>query len=100
LKEHTVTYEESAALMIDIAFRNRVKVACLKYADSISIEATNTPAHVTRLKWSQTCFQNPEMVAGQTTPPTVMDVQVQLDGADITDAALQASVQTVVNKMM
>jgi len=95
-----MTYEESAALMQDFAFRGRVKVAALRYADSIMIEASTVPAHNTREKWALGTMQNPEMVAAQLQPPVVMDAAVQADGAEIADAALQASVETVVNKMM
>ena len=95
-----MTYEESAALMVDMEFRGRVKVSCLKYADSIMIEATTVPAHVTRTKWAQGCFQNPELTAQSVQPPVVMDGQVQADGAGISDSALQVSVETVVNKML
>jgi len=95
-----LTYEESAALMQDPTFRGRVKVSALKYADSIMIEASNVPAHNTREKWALFTMQNPEVVAGQLQPPVVMDAAVQADGAEIADAALQASVETVVNKMM
>ena len=95
-----MTYLESAALMTDIEFRGRIKVACLKYADSIIGETTGTPAHNTRIKWAQTCFQQPDMTAAQTQPPTVMDPEVQADGPEITDLALQGAVETVVNKMM
>lgn len=95
-----MTYEESAALMTDIPFRGRVKVACLKYADSIVGEPTGTPAHNTRLKWAVNCLQQPDVVATQTQPPTVMDSAVQADGAAITDVALQGAVEITVNKMM
>lgn len=95
-----MTYEESAALMNDFQFRGRIKVAALKYADSIMIEASSVPAHNTRERWALSTMQNPEMVAAQLQPPVVMDVAVQEAGAEITDAALQGSVETVVNKMM
>ena len=75
-----MTYEESAALMSDSAFRGRVKVSCIKYADSILIEASSTPGHTSRLRWAQSCFQAPDMVAGQTQPPVVMDPAVQTGG--------------------
>ena len=95
-----MTYDESAALMTDMEFRGRVKVSALKFADSIMIEATSVPAHNTRLNWAKQCFQNPEIVAQQIQPPVVMDSAVQTAGADITDAALQVSVETVVGKML
>ena len=86
--------------MTDFAFRGRVKVACLKYADSIMLEPTSTDAHNTRQRWAQNCFQQPDTVAAQTQPPVVMDAAVQLAGDGITDAALQGAVESVVNKML
>jgi hypothetical protein len=95
-----LTYEESAALMGDAGFRGRVKVACLKYADYISNEATGTPAHVTRLRWSGNTMANPDAAAALVTPAVVMDTNVQADGAAIDDVTLQSAVETTINKMM
>jgi len=95
-----MTYQESAELMGNVEFRGRVMVAALKYADSIMIEATSTPAHNTRQKWAQNAMQNPQMVAGQIQPPVVMDPAVQTAGAAVTDIALQAAVEGVVNKLL
>jgi hypothetical protein len=96
----TLTYEQSAELMKDPIFLGRVKVACLRYADFIMIEPSNTAAHSTRYRWAQNTFNNPEVSATQVISPTVMDNQVQTDGAAITDTALQTTVETVVNKML
>lgn len=95
-----MTYEESAALMNDTAFRGRIKVCCLKYADSIIGEPTGSAAHNTRLRWAVQTMQAPEMTATQIQPPTVMDANVQFYGPEITDEALQSSVEAVVNKLM
>jgi hypothetical protein len=95
-----MTYTELAALMIDQEFRGRIKVAALKYAGSIMIELATVPAHNTRLRWAQTCYQQPDMTAGQLQPPTVMDPAVQTSGSEITDVALQSAVEGVVNQMM
>lgn len=95
-----LSYEDSAALMNDVAFRGRVKVACLHYADYISAEAANVPAHTTRLKWAQSTMNNPDGAAAVVTPTVVMDGQVQLDGAAITDQALQTATENAINKMM
>jgi hypothetical protein len=95
-----LTYEESAALMTDSQFRGRVKVAALKYADSIINEANTVPAHNTRERWAMGAMQNPEMTAAQLQPPVVMDVAVQTDGSAITDAGLQGAVEGVVNRML
>jgi hypothetical protein len=95
-----MTYTESAALMSDMTFRGRVKVAVLKYADSIMIEASSVPAHNTREKWAVLAMQNPDAIAGQIQPPTVMDPAVQTAGSAVTDIALQAAVEGVVNKIL
>jgi hypothetical protein len=95
-----LTYEESAALMADIAFRDRIKVACLRYTDFIMAEAASVPAHNTRVKWAQNTMQAPDSAAMQVQPTVVMDPQVQTDGSTITDAALQTAVETSINKML
>ena len=95
-----MTYAESAALCTNLDFRGRVKIAALKYADSILIEANTVPAHNTRERWAMNTFQQPDMIAGQLQPPVVMDPAVQLAGAEIADAALQGAVEGVVNKML
>lgn len=95
-----MTYEESQTLMNDPTFRGRVKVAALKFSTAIMDEASTFPAHNTRMRWAQSCFQSPDTIAGQLTPPTVMDAAVQASGADITDQALQGSVEATVNKML
>lgn len=95
-----LTYAESAAVMKDPAFVDRVKVACLKYADYILNEPVNTAGHSSRYRWAQQTTQNPDGAAQGITPPTVMDAAVQQDGAAISDAALQSSVEGVVNKLI
>jgi len=93
-------YAASAELMKDGAFIDRVKVACLKYADFILNEQPDTPAHSTRIRWAQSTTENPDHAAQTLTPPVVMDNQVQQDGATITDAALQTTVETTINRLM
>jgi len=78
-----LTYAESAALMGDASFRDRVKVSCLHYADYISGEGASVPAHNTRYKWAQATFINPDAAAGQVTPTVVMHAAVQDQGAAI-----------------
>jgi hypothetical protein len=96
----TLTYEESAALMKDEAFRGRISVACLKFADYIFGETASTPAHSTRIRWAQQAFAAPETAAMQVQPPVVMDPAVQQDGAAITDVNLQSAVENTINKML
>ena len=95
-----MTYEESAALSTDITFRGRVKISCLKFADSIMIEANTVPAHNTRVRWASNTVQQPDIVAGQIQSAVVIDPAVQSAGAEITDTALQGSVEATVNKML
>jgi hypothetical protein len=95
-----MTYTESAALMTDLDFRNRTKVAALEIANYYLIEAPDTAGHNSRYKWAQLCYQSPDAVAAQLQHPVVMDSQVQTDGADITDADLHDAVERVVNKMI
>jgi hypothetical protein len=95
-----LTYEQLATLMNDLTFRGRIKVCVLKYADSILLELNTVPAHNTRERWAMTALQNPDMVATQIQPPVVMDPAVQESGSQITDTALQAAVEGVVNKLL
>lgn len=96
----TLSYNQSYQLMNDMGFRGRVQVACLAYAQSIILEPTDAPAHNTRLRWAQTVYQNPSAVAGNITPPVVMNPNVQLAGSDISDDGLLAVVQAVVNQSL
>jgi hypothetical protein len=40
-----MNYQDSSALMTDMAFRGRVKVACLHWAAYVMGEPSATPAH-------------------------------------------------------
>ena len=93
-------YTESATLMQDMAFRGRVKVALLKYADYIMNEAPNVMAHNSRYKWATSAFQQPDITAQQIQPVVVMDGAVQAAGAEVTDVQLQSAVEGVVNKII
>lgn len=93
----TLTFDQSYALMNDANFRGRVQVACITYAQVITGEGSTVPAHNTRLRWAQSVFQGPAIVAAQITPPTVMNINVQLAGSAIDDPSLQAAVQYVVD---
>lgn len=95
-----LSYTESAQLMQDLTFQNRIKVACLKFAEYIDGEATDTPAHNTRMKWAATVIQNPQQQASNIQPPVVMDPAVQEQGPTISDAELQTAVETTVNHLL
>jgi hypothetical protein len=93
-------YTGSAELMSNPAFTDRVKIACLKFANYISDEPSNTPGHTSRLRWAQQTMAAPTSAAQMITPPTVMDSTVQAQGGAIDDAGLQTAVETTVNKML
>jgi hypothetical protein len=95
-----LSYDDSATLMRDPSFVNRIKVACLKYADYITNEGPGVTAHWSRLRWAQSVVQAPDAVALNLAPIVVMDGSVQQDGAAITDAALQSALEGAVNKTM
>jgi hypothetical protein len=95
-----LTFEESAALMTNPAFRGRVKVACVRYADTILVDVAEVSGRTAQVRWASQTLAQPDVAAGQAQPATVMDPAVQADGADISDDALQAAVQATVNKML
>jgi hypothetical protein len=95
-----LTYEQSSALMMDMTFRGRIKVACLSFANYIIGEPNSMPAHNTRLAWAKNCYQMPDTVATQVQPPTVMEDSVQAAGSEIDDVALQTAVENAINKML
>jgi hypothetical protein len=79
----------------------------MRFADSIFIEPTSTPAHNTRVRWAGDTFRMPDQTALSLQPGVVMDPAVQSAGIDlttgdsmITDAALGGAVQAVVNKIL
>ena len=95
-----LTYEESATLMRDIEFQNRIMVACLTFANYIIGEDPVIPAHNTRLRWAQSTFAAPQTSAMQVQPEVVMDPSVQAEGAAVTDAQLQSATENAVNKIL
>jgi hypothetical protein len=92
-----LTYAQSAALMRDPTFVDRVKVAILKYANFILAEANTVAQHNARHRWAVSATVGADNVAQIVAQPVVMDAQVQADGGAITDANLQTSVETVLN---
>src|SRR5262245_48829695 len=88
-----LTYEESYALTQDRAFRGRVNIACTHYANYITGEPAETPAHSTRYKWAQQTLISPETAVNQVIATVVNDAAVQAAGANITDEALQMAVE-------
>jgi len=95
-----LTYSDSADLINDMQFRGRVKVACLKFATYILDEAGTVAAHGSRARWANQCVQQPDMTAGQVTPPLVLDPNVQSAGGAIDDATLQTAVEDTVQQLM
>lgn len=96
----TLSYEQSNVLSQDYNFRGRIKIACLRFAAYIADEAPTVPAHNTRLRWANNTMLNPDAVAGQVQPQTVMEDVVQQQGSAIADQDLQGAVEATVNKIM
>lgn len=101
-----MTYEQSAALMVDAAFRGRVRVACITYAAYILNEPPDVQGHSARMRWAVSAYQNPEFVATQAQTPTVMDPAIQAAGVDAdgkslaSDGEVQSAVEAAVNKLV
>lgn len=95
-----MTYTESAALMTNLDFRGRIKVAVLKFATYITEEPPSVPGHNTRVKWAFNALIAPDAVAQQVQSPVVWDAAVQEAGADIPDDALQTAVENTLNKLL
>jgi hypothetical protein len=98
--EMALTYEQSAALMNDAAFRGRIKVCVLHFANYIFDEAPNALAHNTKFKWAQNAIVQPDMVATQVQPVVVMDAAVQGSGSSIDDATLQSATENALLKLL
>lgn len=95
-----LTGAESAALMVDMDFRGRIKVCCVKYGDSIAIASVAYSTQASKVKWMQRTEQMPDTVAAEIQPRVVMDANVQEAGKNVTDTVLQGAVESVVNKSL
>ena len=95
-----IDYTASADLMNDMAFRGRVKIACLHYAAYINDESPSVPSHPSRYRWAQNTIASPDNSVSQIMSTLIMDAAVVDQGAAITDTALQTSVETSVNKLI
>jgi|SRR5215472_12861795 len=95
-----LSYDQSAALMTDPAFRGRVKVACLSFATVIAEEAGTVAGHGARYRWAQQCMQQPDMTAQTVQAATVMDPAIQAGGSGVDDATLQSAVEATIVNML
>jgi hypothetical protein len=95
-----LTYQESADLMNDFTFRGRVKVAMLTFCNYIYGEPASAPAHNARYRWAQMAMVTPDQWVNQITPQTVLDPNVQAQGAQIDDPGLQTAVEETCNKFI
>jgi hypothetical protein len=95
-----MTDEESSALMSDVPFRNRIKVSSVKYSDTLLNKPVDTIGINVMRSTAKTIQQGPDTYAQQIQPQVVMDPAVQTAGAAITDAALQVTVETVINRSL
>lgn len=93
-----MTLLESSELMNDVDLRNRIKVAALKYADTILNREISAAGINGQRAWAQRCQQQPDVTAAQLQPSVVMDSALQSAGKDVTDEALQGAVETTINR--
>jgi hypothetical protein len=91
---------QSAALMQNMTLRNRIKVACMRFADYVLNEPPDTPARNARQRWATNAISSPDTVASQVQPSAVMDPNVQAAGEDVTDQDLQSAVEAAVQRML
>ncbi len=91
-------YAQLSDLMNDPVFIGRTRIACLHFANYISGEATNVPAHSTRLRWAMGCFQQPTNAAQQVMPALCQDPMVVDQGSAISDPDLQSATETALQK--
>jgi hypothetical protein len=98
-----MTYQELGALMDDVDFRGRIKVAHLQYVQYVFNEnpsdPNTPPGHTSRYRWAQQAAQTPDVMAAQLQPLVVMDAAVRESGSAIADAALQSAVEGVISKL-
>jgi hypothetical protein len=88
---------ESANLMNNPDFRNRVKASALQYALFIQTQPNNSNS---RANWAQRMLQSPDQMATQLAGGVVMNVNVQQGGENVTDQNLAAAVQVVADLQM
>ena len=93
-----MTYEQLAALTSDPVFRGKVKVAMLKYCDTMIIEPDNTTGHVSRDRWAKQAKQQPDMYAGQLQAGVCLDPAIQAAGGEATDIEIQGATEAEINK--
>jgi len=100
-----LSYDQTSALMKDLQFQGKIKVAAVKYSDAIGIiDNQSVASRVNLVKWSFRCAQQPDMVANELQPYVVWDPKIQAADIDenghslVSDADLQTAVETTVNK--
>lgn len=91
-----IDYSQRNALGKDPVFQGRVQIACLQFAGYIQLEPAATAAHTSRMKWATMTNAEPYPMAVKVANVVVTDPAVIEAGTDITDAALQSSVETTV----
>lgn len=99
-KAGPLDYEGLSMLMTDSIFRGRIKVSLLRYAQYIVNEPSTVDFHNTRQAWAVDVIKFPDQKATELHPAIVMQDAVIQQGADISDAELQTTVEGVINKLM
>ena len=93
------TLSELWTLLTDPGLQQKVSAACMKAAEAIRVEATDTVNHANRLKWAKKVL-NDHVSAGQQMLKAVIAANATLTVAQITgasDAAIETAVAGAVN---
>ena len=94
------TYLEIYALKTDPAFRDRVGMSLIHYATYLLGADPNSPWHEQEINWARKASFNTDDQIYKVMGFVLGDAAVQADLGDITDAALQAVVETAVQNNM
>jgi hypothetical protein len=95
------TYLELYALRNNADLMQRLIIAILVAANSVRLEASNTPFHSNRVAWAQNAVKDPDVYASkalylllaQNKALTVAQIQ------SVTDTAIQTAVDELVNTL-
>lgn len=93
-------YLTIAALRSNGSFRDRTAVAVIKYAGYVSAEDPATQFHEFRLQWARKALYATDEMVTRMLGFILADAQVQTDLETISDANLQAVVETAIQNHM
>jgi hypothetical protein len=95
-----VSYSDLMALAANPLFLQRIQVAVAHFAMYILNEAPNVANHAARYAWAKTTILNTTFIVQSLAPAVVVSDVVVADLMGISDAALQAAVETVAQQLL